>query len=135
MRVPSCTKSGKLAVYYAGVCNLRKGNFEEAIKYLEEFESDDMMLAAIAVGAIGDANLELNRVEEATKFYLKASDINSNNFTTPLYLKKAALAYESKGNYADALKIYERIQREYVRTGEAREIEKYITRVKIKGNL
>jgi hypothetical protein len=52
-----------------------------------------------------------------------------------LYLKKAGLANESKGNFSEALSIYERIQKEFTRTGEAREIDKYIARVKIKGNL
>lgn len=131
----SGTKTANMAEYYLGACYMKKGNFEEAIKHYQNFSSDDMMLSAIAVGAIGDANLELDKTDEAIKYYLKASEININNFTSPLYLKKAGLANEAKGNFAEALSIYERIQKEYTRTGEAREIDKYITRVKLKGNL
>lgn len=71
-----------------------------------------MMVAPLAIGCIGDANMELNRVDEALKYYLKAAEKNSNDFTTPVFLKKAAFAYELKNNYAEALTIYERIKKE-----------------------
>ena len=74
-------------------------------------------------------------MDEAVKFYLKAAEKRTNNFTTPIYLKKAALAYELQKNYAEALSIYERIKKEYARSTEARDIEKYIAKAKTLGNL
>lgn len=129
------TSAGTLANYYAGICCLRTGQFEKAIEYLQKYDGNDMMIAPIAIGCIGDANMELNRVDEALKYYLKAAEKNSNTFTTPIYLKKAAFAYELKNNYAEALNIYERIKKEHSRSNEAREIEKYISKVKALGNL
>lgn len=129
------TKTGKLANYYAGICLLRTGKFEEAIEWLEKFNIKDEMLAPVAIGAIGDANMELNKVDEAIKFYLKAAEQSSNSFTTPLYLKKAAFAYEQKANYTEALATYERLKNEYATSTEAREVEKYIARVKTLGNI
>jgi tetratricopeptide (TPR) repeat protein len=130
------TPSGQMAEYMVGVSLLHQGKFEEAIEHLEKFSSDDIMLSAIAIGAIGDAKMELKDTDEAIKYYLKAADKNTNSFTTPIYLKKAALAYESKSQYADALKLYERIQKEFPKSTEAREgIEKYIQRAKTAGNL
>lgn len=131
----SATKTGKLANYYAGICLLRTGKFEEAIEYLEKFDGHDEMLAPVAIGAIGDANMELNKVDEAIKFYLKAAEKSSNSFTTPLYLKKAAFAYEQKANYTEALATYERLKNEYSKSTEAREVDKYIARVKTLGNI
>ncbi len=131
----SGTKAGKLANYYAGICLLRTGKFEEAIEYLEKFDGHDEMLAPVAIGAIGDANMELNKVDEAIKFYLKAAEKSTNAFTTPLYLKKAAFAYEQKANYTEALATYERLKNEYSKSTEAREIDKYIARVKTLGNI
>src|SRR5688572_20866141 len=81
------TAEGSLASYYAGVCFLRTGQFEKAIEYLQKYDGNDMMVAPIAIGCIGDANMELNRVDEALKYYLKAAEKNSNDFTTPIYLK------------------------------------------------
>jgi len=129
------TPTGKVAKYMVGVSYLQLGKFQEAIENLEGFSSDDIMLTSIATGAIGDAKMELNKVDEAIKYYEKAADINTNNFTTPIYLKKAALAYESKSQFADALKLYERIQKEFSKATEARDIEKYIMRVKTLGNI
>lgn len=131
----SSTKTGNVANYYAGISLLRTGNFEEAISYLEKFDSSDDMLGPVAVGAIGDANMELNKVDEAIKFYLKAADKSTNSFTTPVYLKKAAFAYEQKANYAEALATYERLKSEYSKSTEAREVDKYIARVKALGNI
>lgn len=129
------TKTGELANYYAGICLLRTGKFSEAIEYLEKFDGHDEMLAPVAIGAIGDANMELNNVDEAIKFYLKAAEKSTNSFTTPLFLKKAAFAYEQKANYTEALATYERLKNEYSKSTEAREVDKYIARVKTLGNI
>jgi len=129
------TPSGASAEYMVGAALLQQGKFEEAIEHLENFSSDDIMLSAVAIGAIGDAKMQLNQTDEAIKYYLKAADKNTNAFTTPIYLKKAAIAYESKSNYADALKLYERIQKEFTKSTEGRDVEKYIQRAKTAGNL
>lgn len=129
------TKTGKLANYYAGICLLRTGKFEEAIEFLEKFNGKDEMVAPVAIGATGDAYMELNKVDEAINFYLKAAQQSTNAFTTPIYLKKAAFAYEQKANYPEALATYERLKNEYSKSSEAREVDKYIARVKTLGNI
>lgn len=125
------TKTGNLANYYAGICLLRTSKFQEAIEYLEKYSGDDEMLAPVAIGAIGDANMELNNTDDAIKFYLKAAEKSTNNFTTPYYLKKAALAYELKGEHKEALGLYECLKNEFNLSTEAREIDKYIARVNV----
>ena len=129
------TPSGNLAEYYLGICYLKKGQFEDAITHLEEFDGNDQIVGPVATGAIGDANMELGKTEEAITYYLKAAEQNKNQFTTPIYLKKAAMANEEKGNYADAVKLYERIKDEYSETMECKEMEKFIARAKALGNI
>jgi tetratricopeptide (TPR) repeat protein len=129
------TPSGNLAEYYLGVAYLHKGEYESAIEHLEKFSGKDMIVAPLALAAIGDANLELGKMDEAISYYLKAAETNPNKFDTPLCLKKAAIANEEKGNYADAVKLYERIKDEYTETNEAKDMEKYIARAKALGNL
>lgn len=131
----SITRSGNLANYYAGICYLRTGKFDQAIGYLEKYDGKDETIAPIAIGAIGDCHMELNHVDEAIKFYLKAADKTRNPFTSPFYLKKAAFANELKANYSEALNIYERIQKEFPRSSEAQDIERYIAKVKAIANL
>jgi predicted negative regulator of RcsB-dependent stress response len=130
----SFTKSANLAHYYLGVAYLKQGKLEDAITQLKEFDSNDEILGPIATGAIGDANMELNKADEAIDFYLKAANKKKNKFTSPIYLMKAALAYEEKKEYPNALKIYETIKSDYAETNEGRNADKYIARAKLMVN-
>jgi TolA-binding protein len=123
------TSSGNLAKYYLGVSYLRTGKYEEAIEALKDFDSDDMFLSAMTIGLIGDAYMEQAKVDDAIDHYLKAARKNPNKFTSPVFLKKAAFAYEDKGNKAEALKLYEQIKVEYPESQEATQVDKYIARV------
>ena len=131
----SVTKAGNLCNYYAGVSYLRLGQFEKAIEYLEDYDGEDVMIAPIAKGAMGVAYMELGNDKDALSNYLKATDINNNEFTTPIYLLKAAMVYEKTNEYKKASELYERIIKNYNKSGEARKAEKYLTRAKLKGGL
>lgn len=125
------TKSGKLANFYAGACLMHLGQFEEAIGYLNKYTLKDEILTPEAKGLIGDANVELGDSDAGVKYYLEAADMAGNAFHTPIYLMKAGMIYEIEGKFAEALKLYERIQDEYVESNEGRSIDKYIARVKL----
>ena len=75
--------------------------------------------------------MNLGDSDKAISFYEKAAKNSNNKFTTPIYLKKAALAHESNGDYSDALGHYEKIKAEYGETREAADIDKYITRASL----
>lgn len=125
------TKSANLAHYYAGICYLRTGKFNEAIEQLKKFKSNDQLIAPIAVGAQGDAYAELNNIDEAILCYKKAATKSKNEFTSPIYLMKAALLLETKKEFKASLKLYEEIKESYPKSQEGRQIEKYITRAEL----
>jgi tetratricopeptide (TPR) repeat protein len=126
------TKCANLAKYYAGICYLKLGEYEEALENLKKFDSDDILVATVALGAVGDAYIELGQLEEGLEFYLKAAERKKNDFTSAVFLKKAGLVYEELGEYNKALEVYEKIESQYPKSEESRDIEKYITSVKIK---
>ena len=128
------TPSANLARYYAGVCCLRLGEYEEAISYSSKFNSKDIILSSIALGGIGDAYAQLDEPEKAVKFYKKAAERKSNDFTAPLYLLRAGILLEEEGKLKEAGELYERIKADYAATTEGRMIDKYIARVKVKQN-
>ncbi len=128
----SGTKAANLAKYYAGISYLHLGSFQEAINYLKDFKSEDKMLKPIAMGAIGDAYMELDNKAEAAKYYKKAAEVSKNDFTSPIFMMKAGQAYEMLGNYDDALTIYKDIKENYAASAEGRVIDKYITRAEKK---
>lgn len=125
------TRAANLAHYYSGISYLRMGDFESAIEYLKKFDSNDLMLGPIALGAIGDAYLELGQKEDALNYYSKASSLEENDFVNPVYLMKTGKVYESMEEYKKALEVYEQIQSNYSESQEGRNIEKSITRVKL----
>jgi tetratricopeptide (TPR) repeat protein len=125
------TPSGNLAEYYTGICYLHLGDFESAITYLDKYSKKDEMLGSLALGATGDAYVESGNTDKGVEYYLEAADYAENSFSTPLFLMKAAEIYELTGNYQDALKLYQRIEKEYPESTEGASIEKYIARVKI----
>lgn len=125
------TPSGNLAHYYAGLSYLYTGEYENAIKYLKKFSADDLLMANAAQANIGDAYMQLGDYKNAVSHYQKAAGSKANEFSTPIFLMKAGMALEKSGDYAGALKNYERINREYPNSPEARDIEKYIERVEL----
>jgi TolA-binding protein len=124
------SSAGNLASYYAGVCYLQMGDFESAVSYLEDFSSDDIMVSSMAKGAAGDAYLELGEEDRAIVNYLAAANDKPNEFTTPVFLLKAAYLYEKNNDFKKALSLYERIQKEYSKSNEGRKMDKYIARAK-----
>ncbi len=125
------TNTGSLANYYAGISYLHLGQFEDAIEHLKNFDAGDDMISTMAIGAIGDAYVEQDDIDEAISYYKRASERKTNEFITPLYLMKLGLAYENLGKKDEALATYEMIKMEYMKSNEARKIDKYIERVKM----
>jgi len=124
------TTAGNLARYYAGICYLNLGDYEEAINYLKKFSGDDIIIPGMALGAIGDAYMQLGDVEKAITYYVDAASKNANEFSSPAFLIKAGWAFEINKEFDNALKMYEKIKTEYPKTREARDIDKYIARAK-----
>ena len=124
------TKTGNLANYGAGICFLHLGDYESAIEFLNKYSKKDKVIGSLAIGAIGDAYVELGDLEKGVAEYIKAADFAKNSFNSPVFLMKAGEIYELTGKYSDALKMYERIEHEYSSSTEGSSIEKYIARVK-----
>jgi tetratricopeptide (TPR) repeat protein len=119
----SGTDAGNLANYYAGVAYLNTGKYAEAIEYLGKFKSEDMILSAMAKGAIGDAYSQKNQPKEALENYLKAAESNKNDFTTPRFLLKAGKTALSLGNKEEALKYFTDIKDNFEASPEAASID------------
>jgi tetratricopeptide (TPR) repeat protein len=126
------TDAANLAHYYAGISYLHLGKYDDAIKQLKKFSSKDIMIGAIAKGAIGDAYLEQGKKDDAISQYLSAAKKGDNDFIAPIYLMKAAQVYEADNNYKKSLELYQTIQKDYPLSTEGRQIEKYITRANLK---
>lgn len=122
------TKTANLAKYYAGICYLNTGDFNQAVSYLKDFKGKDVLVSSLALGALADAYMELDKVAEAAAAYEKAANKSENTLTSPMYLLRAGMAYEMAGNYQQALNVYNKIKKDYPTSNEGFSIEKYIAR-------
>ncbi len=120
------TDAANLAKYNAGFAFLNTGKYQEAIDYLEDFKSDDEILAALAVGGIGDAFMQLDQPEEALSYYNEAASLRENEFTTPKFLLKAAITALKIGKAGDAEEYLLKIKDEYPDAAEAEEVPVYL---------
>jgi TolA-binding protein len=115
-----------LANYYAGISYLNTGDYKNAIAYLEKFNSEDAVLKPLAIGAIGDALSETNKVDDAISYYKKAAEASENDFTTPRFLFKAAQLLVVSGKKAEANKLFVEIKEKYETSKEGMNIDAYI---------
>ncbi|MDL2322839.1 tetratricopeptide repeat protein [Bacteroidales bacterium OttesenSCG-928-A17] len=122
------TKTGKLAKAYAGICFYHLGKPEEAMKYLKSFNPNDHIVSPVITGLVGDCYVETGNVKEGANYFIKAAEKANNTTISPIYLKKAATAYESLENYKAAISAYQTIKSKYPNSLEAQGIDKYIVR-------
>ena len=107
------TKTGKMARYYMGICNLHLGEYQKAIDNLKKFKSNDYFVYAMSKSAMGDAYVELKDYSSAINCYKRAANIHENDLTTPEFLKKLAITYELAGDNKSALATYQEIVDKY----------------------
>ena len=120
------TKAGKDVYFYAGVCKLQLGEYEDAISYLARYKGKEPILAARALACQGDAYVALGDCQAAVKCYVAAAGKADNAFT-PNYLVKAGQAYEQLGDKESAVKMYRRIKDNYPMSIESYDIDRYIS--------
>lgn len=124
------SKGGQSIYFYAGVCELKLGNFDNAVKYLKKYNGKDDILKARALGALGDAYVGLGEANYKTAIscYDKAAATVDNVFTAS-YLMKAGELYEEMGDSAKALEYYKKIKDQHPQSIEGYDIDKYIVRI------
>lgn len=124
------TPSGNLAKHCAGICYLKLGDLENAAAYLSKYAPVKGLPGAIVnaqnLGLQGDIAFEQGDKAAAVKFYEKAVAAADNNYTAPLYLRKAGIAEQAQGRAKQAEAYFQRILTEYPASSEAREAEKLI---------
>jgi len=122
------TKSANLAHYYAGISYLNAHDPQNAIKQLSEFNGKNTAVEYMAYGALGDAYMDAKNLDKGIEYYKKAASIK-DDFITPLYLFRAGLACELKGEQEEAKKLYQQIKKDYPYSQQGQDIDKYLARL------
>lgn len=125
----SGTSAANLSNFYVGAIYMKLADFDNAIRYLKNYSSDDILIQGRAFSLIGDAYMELDDFENAIGAYQKAADYKTNAEFTPVYLGKLALAQEKAGKLKDASDSYTIIIEKYVKSSLVQEAQKQKARV------
>mgnify|MGYP001208802805 FL=1 len=126
------TEAANLSYYSAGMAYFNLNDFEKSIDYLGNFSSDDEILNALALGAIGDSFAELNQLNDALDSYISAYNSSDNSFSAPKFLLKAGNIASLLGNKSEALKFYSKIKEDYSKSPESNLIDIQIGKNSIK---
>ena len=129
----SSTAAGNLANLYAGLCSAKLNKWEDAAKYLENFDgADDQMISPAAEGALGNVYAHLNQLDKAVSHLKKAAEKADNNSLSPTFLIQAGEILESQGKNDEALKLYQTVKEKYFNSMAYQTIDGYIERVSAK---
>jgi len=128
----SGTKAANLANYTAGMAYLNMNDYQNAVTYLDNFSSEDEILAANAKGGVADAFVQLNQLDDALGHYEKAVQTTTNEYTTPKFLFKASVVALDLGKNDVAVKYLNRIKDEFSTSLEAGKVEALLGKAQAK---
>lgn len=133
-------KSGNRAKLEVAIRLYGDGDYEQALKYLEDASISDKIIAAGADCLKGDCLVNLERYDDAIKAYKEAiDDADENPDIVPFALIKLANIYRAQKNYKAEYEAYKTILDKYpsyqFAQGQQTDIRKYMERARIAAGL
>lgn len=125
------TKTADLAKAYAGISYSRLGDNDKAISYLNKFSGGDKLVTPAISGAVGDVYMNMGQSDKAANQFVKTAKKADDNLLSPIYYKKAGLAYLHANKFDKAVEIFETIKKSYLNSPEGQEADKYIEQAKL----
>ncbi len=126
----SGTDAANLAHYYAGAIYLRKEDYKNAIKHLEDFSTDATQIQSAAWRMLGDAYMSTDKKEKGADLIAKAGKLNDKDeVSSSENLFRAAMAYETIGKQEKAAELLKIIKEKYPKTEKGFVVEKYLARL------
>ncbi|MDD2474681.1 MAG: hypothetical protein PHI32_02090 [Dysgonamonadaceae bacterium] len=125
------TKTADLARAYAGISYSRLGDNDRALNYLNKFKGGDKLITPAIAGAVGDIYMNMDNSEKAAKIFIKAAKDADDNMLSPIYYKKAGLAYLHDQKFDKATETFEMIKKKYLNSPEGQEADKYLVQINL----
>ncbi|MBQ2350148.1 MAG: tetratricopeptide repeat protein [Cytophagales bacterium] len=98
-------KNTDLVKFYTGICLIKTKDYENGIGYLTNITLREPLMECKKHIFLGDTYTELNKYEEAIKYYQKATNIYTNDTDNVDAMYKIILCYEKMKKYNEALKV------------------------------
>lgn len=108
------TKTANLAKLYAAICYVKTDKIDDAIKYLQDFNTeDDNTISPLATEMLGNCLIAKGDKEGGATKLIEAAKAADNESLSPVFLRQAALVYEDLGKKDKALELYQQIKNDY----------------------
>lgn len=126
----SGTKAANLASFYAGVCYLHMGDFNNAIKFLDQYKAVENIDKMRTAGSLGDAYAELGKFDKAAEFYKTAASVYEvDELSSSEYLFRAGQAFEKQGKNKEAIDAFKSLKDKFPLTERGRNIDMFLARL------
>lgn len=120
------TENGETAKIYLANAYSYLGNYDEAIKYFEDYGGDiDVYKASAKAGEAGYYAAK-NEYKKAADLYKEAASVTDVNPQNPDYLLSAAINYYKAGDNEDSLTLLDKIKENYKTSEAFKEVDKYL---------
>ena len=107
-------KSGNRAKLEAAMRLYQKGEYQQALNYLDDASVSSDIVEAGKYTLMGDCYVNLDNYDKALSCYDKAISASDNNpQIVPFVLVKKANIYRAQGKYAEEYAAYDKIVKEY----------------------
>lgn len=126
--------AGNRAALQAAILLFNDGKYEEAAKYINDYDHTETIVGAAAYSLKGDCYVNLDKLPEAVKAYKDAIKQSDNNtYYTPFFMMKLARVYRAQQDYKAEADIYEEIIKKYPAYGRDNNInlQKYLERARL----
>ncbi len=107
------TDAANLAEANAGFCYAQLGDYDNAIKHLENYSGNDQIVAPKVKHTLGNCYSHKENYNKAITLVLEAAEEANNSAVTPYCWFDAAAMYDAQNNAGKANELYGRIIKEY----------------------
>jgi len=115
----------------AAILLYQKGEYEKAIKHLEEYDGNGDMIGPASQSLLGDCYVNTKKYDKALACYDKAISLADGNeaYAPTFMIKKATVLHEQK-KYAEEAAIYQEIKDNYLMFAQQNgfNVDKYLER-------
>ncbi len=124
------TAAGEIATYYLANAYFMLGDYDNALRYFKKYDGDDKLLFSASLAGIASVYEVKGDYKKAGEYFEKAAQKFRENILVPEYLYNAARNYRVAGEREKALRLYERIKKDYPNFSQIRDVEIYIASLK-----
>jgi len=124
------TRTANTAKYFAGLCYLKLGEKDEALRYLLRFKHREDVYWYGAQALISDMYDDQGDTRRAIRFCRRAAESN-DPYLAPVNLFKLGQLYEREGDWRRAVAAYQTIQNNFYTEYQKMGVDRYLERALI----